>query len=246
MTGGRHVPRVYVRQALHAPGEIRIEGDKAHHLRNVLRLGAGAPVVLFDGNGGEHDAHVTALGRGSVTLAVTGRRDAGRESPLHLELAQAIARGERMDFAIAKAVELGVQAIQPLFCARGQVKLEGARLEKKLGHWQRVAVSAAEQSGRERVPEVREPQRLPEWLPEAPGGEKLVLDPEAAAGPGDLPRANRACLLIGPESGFDDRELDAARAAGFTPIRLGPRVLRTETAGPAALAVLQSLWGDLG
>lgn len=239
-----HVPRVYVPETLHVSGEMRIEGDKAHHLRNVLRLRTGDVAVLFDGGGGEYEARVTATERGSVALAVSARREARRESPLRLELAQAVARGDRMDFAVAKAVELGAHAIQPLFAARGRVKLDGARAEKKRDHWRRVAISAAEQSGRERVPDIRRPRTLKDWLPEAGPGARLVLDPDAGATPGDLPRARNATLLVGPESGLTAAELDAARNAGFTPVRLGPRVLRTETAGPAVLAVLQALWGD--
>lgn len=239
-----HIPRIYVPEPLHADGEIRIEGDKAHHLRNVLRLQSGDAAILFDGGGGEYEARVTAVERGAIALAVSARREARRESPLRLELAQAIARGDRMDFAVAKAVELGVNAIQPLFAARGKVKLDGARRQKKLDHWRRIAIGAAEQSGRECVSEVREPRPLTDWLPEAAPGTRLMLDPDAKTPPADLPRAESATLLIGPESGLSEEEAAAARDAGFTPIRLGPRILRTETAGPAALAVLQALWGD--
>lgn len=233
-------------EPLRAGGEVRIEGDKAHHLRNVLRLSPGDAAVLFDGGGGEYDARVAAVARGAVTLALGAHRAPARESSLRLTLAQAIARGERMDFAVAKAVELGVIAIQPLFAARGQVRLDGDRLDKKLDHWRRVAVSAAEQSGRETVPDVREPRTLEDWLSEVASGARLLLDPDAGDGAGDLPRAEAATLMVGPESGWTENELAAARAAGFTPIRLGPRVLRTETAGPAALAALQALWGDFG
>lgn len=240
----RYVPRVYVPEPLNAATGVRIEGDKAHHLRNVLRLRPGDAAILFDGGGGEYEARVTAVERGAIALAISARREVRRESPLRLELAQAIARGDRMDFALAKAVELGVSAIQPLFAARGQVKLDGTRQQKKLEHWRRIAIGAAEQSGRECVPEVREPRRLTDWLPEAAPGARLMLDPEAGNTPADLPRAEHATLLIGPESGLSAEESAAARNAGFTPVRLGPRILRTETAGPAALAVLQGLWGD--
>ena len=246
MSRGGHIPRVHVEGPLTTGDGLRIEGDKAHHQRNVLRLRAGDEVILFDGGGGEYGATVADLGRGLVTLTVGRHRPAHRESPLRLELAQGIARGDRMDFAVAKAVELGVHAIRPLFTDKGQVRLAGERLARKLSHWRRVAESAAEQSGRERVPEVREPMPLGDWLGVAPGTTRLVLDPAAESGPASLPRTADACLLIGPESGLSGTELAAARDAGFIPVRLGPRVLRTETAGPAALAVLQALWGDMG
>ncbi|MES1943857.1 hypothetical protein PC39_07069 [Salinisphaera sp. PC39] len=246
MNRGGHIPRVHVEGPLAAGAEVRIEGDKAHHLRNVLRLRAGDGVILFDGGGGEYDATVADLGRGLIELSVDRYRPAHRESPLRLVLAQGIARGDRMDFAVAKAVELGVHAIRPLFTDKGQVRLDGERLARKLSHWRRVAESAAEQSGRERVPEVQEPTPLGDWLAVAPGTTRLVLDPAAESGPASLPRTVDACLLIGPESGLSGAELEAASAAGFSRIRLGPRVLRTETAGPAALAILQALWGDMG
>lgn len=245
MSRGGHIPRVHVEGPLAAGTEVRVEGDKAHHLRNVLRLRTGDGVILFDGAGGEHDATVTDLGRGLVTLTVGRHRPAHRESPLRLELAQGIARGDRMDFAVAKAVELGVHAIRPLFTDKGQVRLAGERLARKPAHWRRVAESAAEQSGRERVPEVHDPMPLRDWLDIAPETTRLVLDPTAETGPASPPRTADACLLIGPESGLSDTELATAREAGFIPLRLGPRVLRTETAGPAALAILQALWGDM-
>lgn len=246
MSRGGHIPRVHVEGPLTTGDGLRIEGDKAHHLRNVLRLRAGDEAILFDGGGGEYKATVADIGRGLVNLTVGRHLLPHRESPLRLELAQGIARGDRMDFAVAKAVELGVNAIRPLITDKGQVRLAEERLGRKLSHWRRVAESAAEQSGRERVPEVREPMPLGDWLGIAPGTTRLVLDPTADNGPAALPRATDACLLIGPESGLSSAELEAAHDAGFTPVRLGPRVLRTETAGPAALAILQALWGDMG
>lgn len=241
-----HVPRVFVNTGVAEGVVVHVEGDKAHHLRNVLRVREAAPLILFDGSGGEYRARVEAVERGRLTARVLEHCVVDRESPLDLTLGQGIARGERMDFAIAKAVELGVRAIDPLFTNRGQVKLEGQRLRKKLEHWRRVAASAAEQSGREYVPEVSEPRPLAAWLPGDDGGTRLVLAPDAATGLRDLPPARGVRLLIGPESGLSDSELAAAHDAGFRAVRLGPRVLRTETAGPAALAALQTLWGDLG
>jgi len=241
----RHVPRVHVTQPLQAGEDIELPADKGHHLRNVLRARPGDPLVLFDGHGGEWRAVVAAVDKRRVTAHVEAHVETGRESPLRLTLAQGVARGDRMDFAIAKAVELGVTAIQPLFTERGKVRLKGERLTRKSEHWRRVAISAAEQSGRERVPAIAEPQRLDDWL-STTTGDGVVLAPGAGRGLSDLPARDTATLLVGPESGLSEAEIERAVEAGLARIDLGPRTLRTETAGIAALAALQTIWGDLG
>lgn len=245
-TGG-HIPRLFVDTAL-APGvPICVEGDKAHHLRNVLRLKSGDPVIVFDGRGGEFPGRLEEIGRDSAVIMPGERTDPGREPDRRLFLAQAVARGDRMDYAIAKAVELGVAGVQPLLTARTKVRLTGERASKKQAHWQRVAQAAAEQSGRETVPRVAVPQALAKWLAAPPSGLRLVLDPGAQAGLRRLPSFDGdVVVLVGPESGLSDKELRLANDAGFSGVRLGPRVLRTETAGVACLAAIQALWGDLG
>lgn len=243
-----HVPRVYLDQALDEGTTLELTGDRFHHLRNVLKLGTGDPLVLFNGSGGEFSAHITRLERRSLRLECGPHHEPARESPLRIVLGQGLARGDRMDYAIAKAVELGVAAVQPLLTERGKVRLDGDRSDKKQAHWQRVAIAAAEQSGRTVVPEVRTPARLGDWLEAPPAGARLVLDPSTAQSPGrlsPLPDPDLA-LLVGPESGLTADEIAHANKAGFASINLGPRVLRTETAGVAALAALQALWGDLG
>ncbi len=241
-----HVPRLLVDAPLSVGSEFALPANKAHHLKNVLRLKAGASLRLFNGDGREYAATITRADRNDVRVAIERSYTPERESPLTLTLAQGIARGERMDFAVAKAVELGVSAIQPLFTARGQVKLGGARLEKKQAHWQRVAESAAEQSGRLAWPRVAPALALVDYLRTARAGLRLILAPNAESGLGALARTDNVTILIGPESGLSNAEIETATAAGYTPLRLGPRVLRTETAGMAALAAIQSLWGDLG
>lgn len=243
-----HVPRVYLEQPLAAGAQLELSGDRFHHLHNVLRLGVGASLVVFNGNGGEFSAHLVHLARRGLTLECGPRQDPVRESSLHIVLGQATARGDRMDYAIAKAVELGVVVIQPLLTERAKVRLNHERSHKKQTHWQRVAVSAAEQCGRTVVPEIREPCRLTEWLDHPPAATGLVLDPDSTrslAGAG-TPSTSDIALLVGPESGLTASEVEQANNAGFASINLGPRVLRTETAGIACLAAMQTLWGDLG
>lgn len=242
-----HVPRIWLDLPLAVDAQLTLPRDKAHHLHTVLRLGDGDELLLFNDDGNEYTATMTTATRNTVTIHIDSVTTPPRESPLHITLVQAIARGDRMDFTIAKAVELGVTAIQPLFCERGKVRLAGARLDKKQAHWQRVAESAAEQSGRLLRPAVLPARTLADWLTTATSGLRLVLAPAATVNLATLAApTGPVTLLIGPESGLSDAELTACRDGGFTALRLGPRVLRTETAGMAALAAIQSHWGDLG
>lgn len=248
MSRRAHVPRVFVDAALAAGEAFELADAKRHHLATVLRLKAGAPVTLFNGDGHEYAAYIDHADRKRMTLAVEARHSPQRESPLSITLYQAIARGDRMDFALAKAVELGVTAIRPVFTERGKVKLEGDRLAKKQAHWQAVVESAAEQSGRLVCPNVADALPLARCLAADNQSDpplRLMLAPTAEGSLASLGRAEHIALLIGPESGLSETEVDTAHAAGWQPITLGPRILRTETAGMAALATLQTFWGDL-
>jgi 16S rRNA (uracil1498-N3)-methyltransferase len=239
--------RIYFPGPIPDHGRCPLPAAKAHHLAHVLRLAEGDPVVLFDGRGAAHDAVITSCARGAVSVQVGARRDDQRESPLQVILAQALSSGERMDYTIQKAVELGATAIQPLLAERCVVRLSGERAEKKRAHWQGVVVAACEQCGRDVVPEVRPLQTFRDWLqqPGPAGGLRLMLAPGAASGLRDLSRpAGEITVLAGPEGGLSPTESADAQRAGFTPLRLGPRVLRTETAAVALLAALQALWGD--
>lgn len=240
-----HVPRFFVDQPLAADTEIQLTDERAHHLRNVLRADVGAPIVVFNGAGGEYTGAISRLGKSQVAVQLTCHREGVPESPLKLILAQGIARGDRMDQAIAKAVELGVYALQPLRSERGKVRLTGERGDKKQRHWQRIAISAAEQCERTVVPQVKPALELRAFLQQPVFGVGLVLAPDAECRLGACQRSDAASLLIGPESGFFAHEIEAARRAGYQAVRFGPRILRTETAGPACLAALQVLWGDL-
>ncbi|BCX80643.1 16S rRNA (uracil1498-N3)-methyltransferase [Methylomarinovum caldicuralii] len=234
--------RLYLPQPLQADSEIVVGDERAHYLRTVLRLRPGAALTVFNGGGGEFEAEVLALGRKAVRLYIGPWHEREAESPLKIHLGLAIAKGERMDWAVQKAVELGVAAITPLLTARCNVRLEGDRAEHKRRHWQAVAVAACEQCGRNRMPAMLTPRTLADWLP---GRRGLVLDP-AGRSLAALPSPKtELSLLIGPEGGLTPEELDHARQAGFVPAALGPRILRVETAAVAALTAVQLRWGDL-
>jgi len=216
----------------------------AHHAERVLRLTVGDPVVLFDGRGGECDASLLALGR--QPLARLGPRHAREcESPLAITLVQALASADKMDWVVQKAVELGVAAIQPVAAERSVLKLSGERADKRVAHWQQIAVAACEQSGRNRVPAVGAILPFMRYLEQSGGGRRMILAPGAEAALARKVRPDGPlAILIGPEGGWSPAELQLAARAGCEPLALGPRVLRTETAGLAALAAIQTLWGD--
>ena len=241
-------PRLHVDMPLSAEKRIRLPEVASRHLTRVLRLGSGDAVTVFDGCGGEYDATVARVAAGMVEVDLGAHRAVDRESALIVELGQGICKGDRMDLVVQKATELGVSAIRPLLCRRTVVKLDAARAERRITHWRAVAMHAAQQSGRTRVPEVGGVGNLDLWLSRPAAGPGIVLSPHAADSVADLPRpepGSTVRLLVGPEGGLEPREIEHARAAGFTGLRLGPRVLRTETAALVALSVLQSRWGDL-
>jgi len=240
--------RVFVDAELAEGGLVELPQPVHHHLVVVLRRIRGDSVTLFNGRGGEYPAVLEALGKKTAMARVTGRREVERESPLAITLAQAVSKGDRMDYAIQKAVELGVHAVVPLITDRCVVRLSDERWERKQEHWQAVATSACEQSGRTRVPAVHKAVDLRDWVSTCPADAlKLVLSPGLEPHAGGLSaRPSSAVLLVGPEGGLSEVELRLADLAGFVGLPLGPRVLRTETAGVVALSVLQALWGDLG
>ena len=239
--------RIHVDLPLAAGTELALPAQAAEHVARVLRLGVGDVVTVFNGDGGNYEATIRAAGKGGVTLVVSSRLDAANESPLALTLAQAIVRGEKMDWIVQKATEMGVVRVIPLLTERTQVHLDPVRARKRLAHWQAVAVSASEQSGRARLPEITPPLTLRDWLARWPAdaGLRLALSPQAQVRTRDLRFASPCgTLVVGPEGGLGDCDLGELRAAGFTSLSLGPRILRTETAGLAALAALQAVHGD--
>ena len=238
------ISRFFFPHSLPPQGTVALPEALAHHAAKVLRLRHGDAIVLFDGAGGEVAARLVAQGRS--WFAELGAHSAPlRESPLALTLVQALASGDKMDWIVQKAVELGAAALQPVQAERSVLRLAGERAVRRVEHWRQVAVAACEQSGRNRVPQVGDIAPLRDWLGTAPAGQRLVLAPGEGLRLGELARPQGAVeLLVGPEGGWSEAELAACRAAGCVALSLGPRVLRTETAGLAALAAMQALWGD--
>ncbi|QDX82496.1 16S rRNA (uracil(1498)-N(3))-methyltransferase [Denitratisoma sp. DHT3] len=241
------IPRLYCPEPLPPGGVHDLAPAAAHHAVRVLRLGEGDEVRLFDGSGGVWSARIERL-RPQVRVRLDGFDPEDREPPLAVTLVQGLPAADKMDWIVQKAVELGVAAIQPVTARRSVVRLSGERMQRRLQHWQAVVVAACEQCGRNRVPVVAPLLDLHHYLAQAAQANavKLLLAPATAQRLRDLPppAAMPLHLLIGPEGGFEDDEYSAAASAGFTALGLGPRVLRTETAGPAALAAIMSLWGD--
>lgn len=240
--------RLYFPGAIPAHGECVLPPAQAHHTVRVLRLGVGDSITLFDGRGTEYPAAIMGSDRHGMTVRLTGERAVDRESPLQVTLVQGVSSGERMDYTVQKAVELGIARIQPVTSQRSVVRLKDARAEKRVAHWQLVAIAACEQCGRNVLPEVAPVLDFRDWLatlPAAGAGGRLILDPEGELRLADMPAPTGPLMLLaGPEGGFDEAETAMARALRFAGLRLGPRVLRTETAALAALAALQAKWGD--
>jgi 16S rRNA (uracil1498-N3)-methyltransferase len=240
-------PRLFVDAELSPQTRLVLPDDAAHHAARVLRLGEGDPVLLFDGKGGEYEARLSMPGRGQVVAGIGARLDVDRESPLSVTLVHGVSSGEKMDFTIQKAIELGVAAIQPVLSAKSVVRLSAEREEKKLAHWKRVAIAACEQCGRNRVPVVRKAISLAAYCgaPD-PTPLRLLLSPEGKAGLRDMRQLIGQAVVIaaGPEAGFSEEEDRLLQRAGFVSVRLGRRILRTETAALAALAALNALAGD--
>lgn len=238
-----HIPGTYA-----ADTDLEIDADKARYLTRVLRLRVGDSLSVFNGEGSEYTAAITSISRSNATLRVGAITSVQTESSLRVHLVQGISRGDRMDFVVQKATELGVKRVTPVFTEHGVVKLDAARAEKRRDHWQKIAVSACEQSGRVRLPLIDAPMPLKSWFGNKPQrvDTELILNPSASTSLTkiEVPET-KVCVLIGPEGGFSDAEFEDAGVAGFRAVSLGPRVLRTETAAIATLAVLQTLWGDL-
>lgn len=239
--------RIFCDGPLTSGAEVLLPPAGAYHLARVLRMREGAPVSVFDGTGHECRAEIARVDGDSVAVRLGDPMTGTAESPLKITLLQGVSRSERMDWTLQKATELGVAAIAPVLTARSVVRLDEKQAQKKQAHWRGIVVAACEQCGRSKVPTVATPIGLREHLTAVrKEGLRLVLSPSAPgslAGLSSLPA--KVELLIGPEGGLDDDELLAAQKTGFMPVRLGPRVLRTETAAVVALTVLQALWGDL-
>lgn len=239
--------RIHTEQALLAGSSVNLVEQASEHIARVLRMEVGNRVTLFNGDGNEYDAELTSVSKRAVTVQVSEQRAVDNESPLQLTLVQAVARGEKMDWILQKATELGVAKIVPVITERTEVKLDEDRAERRIAHWRAVIASACEQSGRARLPEICAPLRLPVWAGSLTDNTtlRLALLPQGEIGLRDVAgEIQGAAIVIGPEGGFSSTDIAILRAGNFRGLRLGPRILRTETAGPAILAALNALAGD--
>jgi 16S rRNA (uracil1498-N3)-methyltransferase len=241
------VPRLFCPGNISPGALLSLPDQAAHHAARVLRLGPGASVRIFNGDGSEWDAEIVSSHKADVSVRVTDRHERSVEAPLRVLLAQGISSRERMELTLQKAVELGVAEIQPLETRRTVVRLREERAHRRIEHWQNLVIAACEQCGRNRVPVVQPIQGLPDWLgtigragPES----RVMLAPGAPLRLRELPAPRTVTLLAGPEGGLDPEEREIAAACGFQAVRLGPRILRTETAAMAAMAAMHALWGD--
>lgn len=237
--------RVYTPQRLSLAETVELSATASHYISRVLRSSTGDRICLFNGDGKNYLGEIKEIQKKNVLVTLIDSEDPGNESPLKVTLVQAVSRGERMDYSLQKATELGVFCIQPVISLRVEVRLDEKRQARRLAHWQGVVISACEQSGRATVPEVKAPVSLDQWVAGVDESTRLVLDPLAVTKlssfslPGDS-----VSMLVGPEGGFTDQEMEMLRSGSVTAVSFGPRILRTETAGPAAIAVLQSMAGD--
>lgn len=240
------IPRIYSPVPLATGQSVELDDQAAHHVTKVLRMGPGQPLVLFNGDGNDYSAVLTETTKKVARVDIGESSALTSESRLPIRLAQVISKGDRMDYVVQKSVELGVTEILPLISERCDVRLKGDREEKRVRHWQQVAVSAAEQCGRARIPEVHPVVSLDDWLKTPSDADlRLVLHHRSEASLNQHDKPTRVDLLIGPEGGLSEDEIAAAEAAGFRPATFGPRVLRTETAPVVALTLCQWLWGDI-
>ncbi|WP_297791108.1 16S rRNA (uracil(1498)-N(3))-methyltransferase [uncultured Marinobacter sp.] len=241
------VPRIYTRSPLSDGSTTALDENAAQHVGRVLRMQPGQALRLFNGDGNDYPATITNANKKQVDVQVGTPVANATESSLDIVLGQTLSKGDRMDYAVQKAVEMGVTRIVPLTTERCDVKLKGDREEKRLRHWQSVAISAAEQCGRARVPEILPVMTLAQWFEHTGDCDlRLVLHHRTEQSLDSMNQPSRVALMIGPEGGLSPEEIAEAENSGFLPVALGPRVLRTETAPIAAMALCQWLWGDIG
>ncbi|MCA6060577.1 16S rRNA (uracil(1498)-N(3))-methyltransferase [Thalassolituus sp. ST750PaO-4] len=237
-------PRIYSAADLSSGLRTELDDQAFAHLIRVLRMNDGDPVRLFNGDGHEYAGQLCDVQKKSASVLVGDILRSEADTPLKLQLGQVVSKGDRMDFTIQKATELGISDITPLWSERCEVRLKGERLDKKMEHWQKVAISACEQSGRNRIPTIHQPQYFADWAKNNNADVRLLLHPHRQKPLRDYPQPASVALLVGPEGGFSEQEVEMAMSSGFAGLTLGPRILRTETAALAALSVFQFQWGD--
>lgn len=237
--------RIYTDLDLVTEEIFRLPETAGHHVSRVLRMRIDDSLILFNGKGGEYSANILSVQKSNVEVKVSSFSEIERESPIQIELAQGLSKGEKMDFTIQKAVELGVNKIVPLITSYSNVRQNEKQFEKKLDHWRKVITSACEQCGRNQIPELDDITKLIDWMPNNNSDLKIILDPEVNSSLADLSNDIKSIsLVIGPEGGLSSSEIQYLKNNGFMGIRLGPRILRTETAALAAVSALQNRFGD--
>lgn len=239
------ISRVYTSSPLQTGQVIKLDDKASHYLGKVLRLPLHAELILFNGDGKQYPAAITAIEKKSISVLITDELDVDNESPLHIHLGIAMSKGDRMDWIVQKATELGAAEITPLTSERCEVKIKGDRLEKKLQHWRQIAISSCEQCGRNQLLRINTLQGIESWSETVNAERKFILHHRSAQTLSSHDEVRSVALLIGPEGGLSAREIAESQTKGFDPLRLGPRVLRTETAPLAAITALQYVWGDI-
>jgi 16S rRNA (uracil1498-N3)-methyltransferase len=237
--------RFFVAQPLQINTELVLEQAVSRHIQSALRMNTGDLITLFNGRGGEYSASIIDIAKKSVTVAVIAYHDINRSSELKVHLAVVMIRGDRMDYTIQKATELGVTELTPLFSERCEVKLDAHRASKKRNHWQAISTSACEQCGLNIIPEIHPPRSLAEHLSDDKSELRLIFNPLGSAWPAISSAPESVSIVTGPEGGFSPTEISEAESRGCISVKLGSRVLRAETAPVVGLGLLQSLWGDL-
>lgn len=238
------IPRIFTEQSLSSGATVALEEGPSRHVGKVLRMQAGRELILFNGLGGQYHATITLAGKKVVEVEVGEFSADNKNSPLDIELAIGLSKGDRFDFVLQKATELGVSKITPLFTERSEVKLNAERLEKKMASWQQIIIAACEQCQLNIIPSLAAPQKLETWLGSCDSELKLVLHHRSDGALADISQPDSLALLIGPEGGLSAEEINQAQASDCRALTLGPRVLRTETAPIAAVSLAQYLWGD--
>jgi 16S rRNA (uracil1498-N3)-methyltransferase len=240
------IPRFYLNDALVVDNTINAPTELAHYMSNVLRLRVGSPIVLFNGNGSDYPSEIVDIHKRKAQILINAQISLSVESPLHLHLGQGVSKGERMDIALQKAVELGVSEITPIITENCNVKLDEERWEKKHSSWQKLIIAACEQSQRNVIPVLHQPTSMKQWLGQPSELAKIILAPGAKQYLSTLKKPQKGFrIVIGPEGGLSEQEVYTATETGYTPVNIGSRILRTETAAIASLAILQANYGDI-
>jgi len=240
------IPRFYIDDNIVIDHTLAMPQELAHYMSNVLRLKAGAPIVLFNGNGSDYPSEIVDITKRKASVLVNSQIGLSVESPLHIHLGQGVSKGDRMDFALQKSVELGVSEITPVITENCNVKLDEERWQKKLAAWRKIIIAACEQCQRNVVPTLHPPVTMQQWLGQASELDKIILAPGAKTYLSGLARPHKGFrIIIGPEGGLSEQEVYTAQQVAYTPVNIGSRILRTETAAIASLSILQSLHGDL-